>query len=161
MGDTLPGPHAIEANMIAPGPRNWQFYLVLGFFQFVVSLQGNIFPFLRVELDISYRTIGLHPTAFACGIILVGLLGPRVISQFGRRRVLMVGVFGFATAAVLLCLALAASVSIASFALLGMSGRSFQSLCSQRSPTFARKNVQSHLTRLPRLPRYLVSSPLS
>ncbi|PZV38570.1 MFS transporter, partial [Mesorhizobium kowhaii] len=86
------------------------------------SLQGNIFPFLRVELDISYRTIGLHPTAFACGIILVGLLGPRVISQFGRRRMLMVGVFGFATAAVLLCLAPAAPVSIASFALLGMSG---------------------------------------
>lgn len=114
--------HAVEANTIAPGPRTWQLYLVLGFFQFVISLQGNIFPFLRVELDISYRTIGLHPTAFACGIVLVGLLGPRVISQFGRRRMLMVGVFGFATAAVLLCLAPAAPVSIASFALLGMSG---------------------------------------
>lgn len=114
--------HVAEANTIAPGPRTWQLYLVLGFFQFVISLQGNIFPFLRVELDISYRTIGLHPTAFACGIVLVGLLGPRVISQFGRRRMLMVGVFGFATAAVLLCLAPAAPVSIASFALLGMSG---------------------------------------
>ena len=34
----------------------------------------------------------------------------------------MMGVFGFATAAVLLCLASAAPVSIASFALLGMSG---------------------------------------
>ena len=122
MGDTLRMRHAVEANTIAPGPRIWQLYLVLGFFQFVVSLQGNIFPFLRVELDISYRTIGLHPTAFACGIILVGLLGPRVISQFGRRRMLMVGVFGFATAAVLLCLAPAAPVSIASFALLGLSG---------------------------------------
>ncbi|MBB6412550.1 MFS transporter [Mesorhizobium sangaii] len=121
MCSTLPT-HAVEANMIAPGPRTWQLYLALGFFQFVISLQGNIFPFLRVELDISYRTIGLHPTAFACGIILVGLLGPRVISQFGRRRMLMVGVFGFATAAVLLCLAPAAPVSIASFALLGMSG---------------------------------------
>ncbi|PZV38458.1 hypothetical protein, partial [Mesorhizobium kowhaii] len=77
MCSTLPT-HAVEANTIAPGPRIWQLYLVLGFFQFVISLQGNIFPFLRVELDISYRTIGLHPTAFACGIILVGLLGPRV-----------------------------------------------------------------------------------
>ena len=122
MGDTLRMPHAVEANMIARGPLTWQLYLLLGFFQFVFNLQGNIFPFLRVELDISYRTIGLHPTASACGIILVGLLGPRVISQFGRRRMLMVGVFGFATAAVLLCLASAAPVSIASFALLGMSG---------------------------------------
>jgi MFS transporter, DHA1 family, inner membrane transport protein len=86
------------------------------------NLQGNIFPFLRVEPDISYPTIGLHPTASACGIILVGLLGPRVISRFGRRRMLMMGVFGFATAAVLLCLASTAPVSIASFALLGMSG---------------------------------------
>ena len=122
MGDTLPMRHAVEANTIARGPRTWQLYLVLGFFQFVLNLQGNIFPFLRVELDISYRTIGLHPTAYACGIILVGLLGPRVISHFGRQWMLMVGVFGFATAAVLLCLAPAAPVSIASFALLGMSG---------------------------------------
>ena len=35
---------------------------------------------------------------------------------------LMLGVFGFATAAVLLCLATAAPVSVASFALLGLSG---------------------------------------
>ena len=105
MGDTLRMRHAVEANTIARGPLTWQLYLVIGFFQFVLNLQGNIFPFLKVELDISYRTIGFHPTAFACGIILVGLFGPRVISRFGRRWMLMLGVFGFATAAVLLCLA--------------------------------------------------------
>ena len=122
MGDTLRMPHAVEANTITRGPLTWQLYLLLGFFQFVLNLQGNIFPFLKVELDISYRTIGFHPTAFACGIILVGLFGPRVIRRFGRRRMLMMGVFGFATAAVLLCLAPAAPVSVASFALLGLSG---------------------------------------
>ena len=122
MGDTLRMPHAVEANTIARGPLTWQLYLLLGFFQFILNLQGNIFPFLKVELDISYRTIGFHPTAFACGIILVGLFGPRVIRRFGRRRMLIVGVFGFAAAAVLLCLAPAAPVSVASFALLGLSG---------------------------------------
>ena len=63
---------AVEAHAIARGPLTWQLYLLLGFFQFVISLQGNIFPFLKVELDIGYRTIGLHPTAYACGIIMVG-----------------------------------------------------------------------------------------
>ena len=122
MGDTLRMPHAAEADTIARGPLTWQLYLLLGFFQFVINLQGNIFPFLKVELNVSYRTIGLHPTAYACGIIMVGLFGPRVIRRFGRRWMLMSGVFGFAAAAALLCLATAAPVSVASFALLGLSG---------------------------------------
>jgi fucose permease len=122
MNDTLRMPPAVEAYTIGRGLLTWQLYLLLGFFQFVVNLQGNIFPFLKVELNISYRTIGFHSTAFACGIILVGVFGPWFIRRFDRGRMLKAAVLGFAIAAVLLCLAPAASVSLASFALLGMSG---------------------------------------
>src|SRR5262245_51529883 len=122
MGDLPRMPGAVRADTMARRLLTWQLYLLLGFFQFIVNLQGNIFPFLKAELNISYRTIGFHPTAFACGIILVGLFGPWLIHRFDRGRMLMAGVFGFATAATLLCLAPAVPVSLASFALLGMSG---------------------------------------
>ena len=111
-----------SAHGIVRGALTWHLYLLLGFFQLIVNLQGNIFPFLKVELDVSYRTIGFHSSAFACGIILVGLFGARMTRRFGRRRMLMAGVSGFAAAALLLCLASAAPVSLASFALLGAAG---------------------------------------
>lgn len=104
----------------ARGALTWHLYLLAGFFQLIINLQGNILPFLKAELDLSYRTVGLHPSAFACGITLVGLFGPRAVGAFGRRRMLVVGVWGTAAAVTLLCLAPGAPVSLASFALLGV-----------------------------------------
>jgi fucose permease len=115
-------PGALGAHDIHRSALSWHLYLLLGFFQVIVNLQGNIFPFLKVELDLSYRTLGFHPSAFASGVILIGLIGPRIIRRFGRRRMLMAGVSGFAAAAALLCLAPAAPLSVACFALLGVSG---------------------------------------
>ena len=122
MGDTLRTPVSPRADRVVRGALTWHLYLLFGFFQLIVNLQGNIFPFLKVELGISYRTVGFHPSAFACGFIAVGLFGPPVIRRFGRRRMLVANVSGFAVAALLLCLAPTAPVSIASFALLGISG---------------------------------------
>ena len=115
-GGTSSGPGIIR------GALTWHLYLLLGLFQFIVNLQGNIIPFLKAELDISYRTLGFHPSAFACGLIIAGVFGARIIRRFGRRRMLMIGIVGFGTAAVLMCLAPAAPFSIASFGLLGVFG---------------------------------------
>ena len=50
-------------------------YLVLAFFTFVLTLQGTIAPFLKADLGLSYRMVGLHASAIAIGAILVGLAG--------------------------------------------------------------------------------------
>ncbi len=107
---------------IVRGPLIWHLYLLLGFFQYVLTLQGNIFPFLKVELDVSYRVIGFHSSAFALGILLVGIFMPVVVRRFGRRRVIIASVSTYAVGAVVLCLAPAAPVSIASFFLMGITG---------------------------------------
>ena len=121
MDKTIAEPGAATTDRFVRGALTWHLYLLIGFFQLIVNLQGNIFPFLKVEFDVSYRTIGLHPSAFACGVCLVGIFGPRIIGAFGRRRMLILGAGGVAAAVVLLCLARSAPVSIASFALLGLS----------------------------------------
>lgn len=104
------------------GPITWHLYLLVGFFQFVLSIQGNILPFLQSELDLSYRTVGLHPSAVGVAAILVGLFGDNFIRRFGRRRMLIASTCGLAAGALLLCVAPAAPVSIASCFLLGLLG---------------------------------------
>ncbi len=97
-------------------------YLVLAFFTFMLTLQGTIAPFLKTDLNLSYRTVGLHASAIAIGAILVGLLGERAVRRHGRRRVLMLGVFGCMAGAVLLAVAPGPAVSIAGCALIGIGG---------------------------------------
>jgi fucose permease len=115
---------AIE-NGVRHGGRDavtWYAYLLLGYFTYVVSIQGNILPFLRDELDLSYRAVSLHTSAIAVGVILVGLFGERVIRAFGRRRMLVASTLGSASAAVLLTVAPSTVVSIGSCFLFGALG---------------------------------------
>jgi fucose permease len=100
----------------------WYAYLLLGFFTFLLNIQGNILPFLQRELEIGYGVAALHSSAIATGMIVTGLLGERVIGRLGRRRTLALGGFGAALGAVLLCLAAAPWASIAACFVLGAAG---------------------------------------
>jgi len=100
----------------------WYGYLLLGFFTFLLNIQGNILPFLQRELAIGYGLVALHSSAIAVGMIVTGLSGERVIQQLGQGRTLAVGGLGAALAALLLCLAPTAWVSIGACLLLGLAG---------------------------------------
>lgn len=100
----------------------WYCYFALGFFTYLLNIQGNILPFLKLELDLSYRVVSLHSSAIAAGMIAVGLLGDRVVRRYGRRRVLQLGIAGAGTGAILLFLAPTAWASIGSCALIGALG---------------------------------------
>ena len=100
----------------------WQGYLLLGFFTFLLNIQGNILPYLRAELDLGYGTAALHSSAIALGMILTGLRGERIIRRIGRPRALFLGGSGAALSAVALCLAPAAWASIAACFVLGLTG---------------------------------------
>lgn len=104
------------------GAVTWYCYLALGFFTYLLNIQGNILPFLKAELDLSYRVVSLHSSAIAAGLIVVGLFGDRVIRRLGRRRALELGTAGISAGAVLLCLAPASWASIGSCALMGVLG---------------------------------------
>ena len=119
-------PAAETAGMSGAGIRRdariWYGYLMLGFFSYLLNIQGNIVPFLRAELDLSYRAVSLHTSAFAAGLILVGLFGDRVIRGLGRRHTLWIGMIGASAGAIVLCLAPNAVISIGGCAILGAVG---------------------------------------
>lgn len=100
----------------------WYAYLLLAFFTYLVSIQGNIIPFLQADLGLSYREVSLHASAIAVGTITVGLFGDRLIRPFGRRLMLAVSAFGCAGGAILLCLAPAAWASVGACLAIGLFG---------------------------------------
>jgi fucose permease len=80
----------------------WLAYLLLAYYGFLLNSLGPVTPFLKREMGLSYTVGSLHFTAFAAGILLVGLVGHRVIRRAGRGRSLWIGAAGMSAGALLL-----------------------------------------------------------
>lgn len=118
-----------SAAAVRPSGRDaltWYAYFLLGYYAYVINLQGNILPFLRDELGLSYRDVSLHTSAIAAGIMLMGFFGERAIGILGRRRTLVAATVGSAGAMVLLTLAPVVAVSLAACFLFGLIGALIQ-----------------------------------
>lgn len=100
----------------------WYGYLLAGFFQFILNIQANIIPFLRDELALSYRVVGLHLSAIAVGMMISGLVTAPILARLGRRRTFMLAVLGAILGMALLGIAPNAGASIASCAVIGLTG---------------------------------------
>lgn len=100
----------------------WHGYLLLGFFTFLLNIQGNILPFLRVDLALGYGTAALHSSAIAAGMIVTGLMGDRLIARLGRAATLRLGGLAAVAGAVMLCLSPTAWASIPACFLFGVGG---------------------------------------
>lgn len=72
-------------------PFVWTLYILLGLFSFMLSMIGPMVPYLRDEFAMSYSLAGLHQSAFALGMVTMGLLGSSVIGRLGITRSLWGG----------------------------------------------------------------------
>lgn len=100
----------------------WLMYLCLGYFAYLQTVPGPTVPFLRDELNMNYTVTGLHLTAFALGMLLIGLIGERVIARFGRYRSFWGGLFGMGIGAGLVILTWHPFVSMAGMFVMGFVG---------------------------------------
>jgi fucose permease len=100
----------------------WLAYLLLAFYGYFLNVLGPITPFLKDELRLSYTVSSLHFTAFAGGILLVGLGGHWVIGRLGRWTSLWLGAFGMGAGVILLVLGRSAPLTITASFLMGMIG---------------------------------------
>jgi len=80
----------------------WLAYLSIALYGFFLNVLGPITPFLKDELHLTYTVSSLHFTAFAIGILLIGLGGHLVIQRIGTFPSLWVGLFGMSLGALLL-----------------------------------------------------------
>jgi len=100
----------------------WLAYLMLAFYGFFLNSLGPVTPFLKRELRLSYAVSSLHFTAFATGILLVGLVGHRVIERAGRRRSLWIGAWGMSLGVLLLVTGRTAACTIGAALVMGTVG---------------------------------------
>jgi fucose permease len=80
----------------------WLAYLSLAFYGYFLNVLGPITPFLKDELQLSYTVSSFHFTAFAFGILIIGLSGHLLIQRVGRQHSLWLGLFGMSLSALFL-----------------------------------------------------------
>jgi fucose permease len=96
----------------------WLAYLFLAFYSYFINGLGPITPFLKDELGLSYTVSSLHFSAFAAGMLLIGLAGNRVVGRVGRLQAAWIGAFGISASTVVLLAGRSPAVTIgASFAM--------------------------------------------
>jgi fucose permease len=100
----------------------WLAYLSLAFYAYFLNVLGPITPFLKEELRLSYTVSSLHFTAFAVGILLIGLGGHWLIQCIGRWPSLWVGMIGMSLSALLLLVAQSPAITIGASFLMGLIG---------------------------------------
>jgi len=100
----------------------WLAYLQLAFYGYFLNILGPITPFLKEELGLSYTVSSLHFTAFAVGILLVGLGGHLLIQHVGRWLSLWIGAVGMSLSACLLLAGKTPTITIGASFLMGLIG---------------------------------------
>jgi fucose permease len=100
----------------------WLAYLLIAFYGYYLNILGPITPFLKDELKLSYTISSLHFTAFAVGILLIGLGGHIVIERLGRERSLWVGAIGIGASALVLVSGTNPVITIGASFLMGLIG---------------------------------------
>jgi fucose permease len=100
----------------------WLAYLLLAFYGYFLNVLGPIAPFLKDELKLSYTISSLHFTAFAVGMLLVGLEGHWLIERVGHWRSLWIGASGMSLGAILLVIGRIPAITISASFLMGLIG---------------------------------------
>lgn len=100
----------------------WMAYILLALYAYFLNILGPITPFLHDEFHLSYTVSSLHFSAFAVGILVVGLAGHLVISRVGRVRALSIGAAGLGSGALLLVSGRVPVVTVAASFLMGCVG---------------------------------------
>ena len=100
----------------------WLAYLSLAVYGYFLNILGPITPFLKDELQLTYTVSSFHFTAFAVGILLIGVAGHLPIQRIGRQRSLWIGLFGISLSAVLLLIGKSPLITIGAAFLMGLIG---------------------------------------
>ena len=104
------------------GKLTWLTYLFLAIYGYFLNILGPVAPFMKAELNLSYTVSSLHYTAFAVGILLIGLVGHVLIRRIGRWPALWTGSAGLGLGALVLIVGRAPVITIGAAFVMGFVG---------------------------------------
>lgn len=100
----------------------WLCYAFLAFYSYFLNSMGPITPLIKGELGLSYTVAGLHYSAYALGLLVIGLLGESTIERLGKRLSLWIGAFGMSLGSIPLMLGTTPFVTIPASFIMGLVG---------------------------------------
>jgi MFS family permease len=100
----------------------WLAYLMLAFYAYFLNIFGPITPYLKEQLGLSYTVSSLHFTAFAFGMMIVGVGGFLVVRCFGQTNSLWIGATGMSLGALILAVGKTPLITISASFLMGLVG---------------------------------------
>lgn len=112
----------LAPNLFERDRFTWLAYLMLGYYAYLQTSLGPVMPFLRAELNLSYTLGGLHISAFALGMIAIGLAGDRLTRRVGRGWTFWGGAAGMGAGAILLAAGRQAMVTLGATLIMGLLG---------------------------------------
>lgn len=100
----------------------WLSYILLAFYGYFLNILGPVTPFLKEEMRLSYTVSSFHFTAFAAGILLIGLGGHPLVKRVGRYSALWIGAAGLSLSVFVLLAGRSPVVTIGASFLMGLVG---------------------------------------
>ena len=135
--------------------QTWLAYSMLAFYSYYINIIGPVTPFFKDELHLSYTVSSLHYTAFAAGILVIGVLGSSIIQRTGRKRALYTGAAGLSLGALALAAGQTPYLTIPAAFLMGCIGSLILAIVptmlsdqygEQRAVAISEVNVVSSIT---------------
>jgi len=115
-------PETSTAARFVRTPFIWTLYVLLGLFSFMLSMIGPMVPYLRDEFAMSYSLAGLHQSAFALGMVTMGLLGSSVIKRLGITRSLWGGMVDMLVGLLIMVLARGPAMTLGGVFVMSLGG---------------------------------------
>jgi len=103
-------------------PFIWTLYLVLSLFAFMISMIGPMVPYLRDEFGIDYALAGLHQSAFAVGMVIMGLSGGFFVKRLGIEKCLWGGMVDMLAGLLLMVLAKGPALTLGGVFIMSLGG---------------------------------------
>ena len=97
-------------------------YLVLALYVYLLNAAGPITRYLQDELSLSYTMRSLHTSAFAAGMVLIGMFGNLLFKRMNYWLAVAIGAVGLGSGGLLLVLARSSALSLAGLFIVGTIG---------------------------------------
>ena len=103
-------------------PKVWFAYLILAIYGYCLNVAGPVVSYLKTELNLSYTASSVHTSAFALGIVLVGLFGEALLSKLNYWQSIGLGAVGLGVGGLLVTQGHTPALTITGLFVMGLVG---------------------------------------
>ena len=115
-------PETTVPNQPLRTPKALLIYLILALYAYMMNVPGPAITYLRQQFEMNYTLASLHFSAFAAGMVLVGLFGGSVLRRLSQWKAVGLGCLGMGLGGLALTYGSSALVTVGGLFVMGLVG---------------------------------------